>query len=111
MGYLKNIWNTVKNSKKKVRPDGTFNNDSSSETDIECSSTDIQIPGSNALKLSRTTSSESEFSSDGYRISLFSDLSLRKDKDMEKYNKNGISPLELDQSLKMRAYRMSIYMM
>ena len=110
MRYLKNIWKVKNNStagqKTSLGSDRTFNNESSSEN--KCSSTDKRA--SFTFGLHRTISSESEASSCDSRIFLFSDPSLRKDadSDVEKYNKHGILPLELDQSLNMRAYRMSV---
>ena len=115
MRYLKNIWKMKNNSsagqKKSLGSDRTFNNESSSEN--EFSSTDKRASFTSLLGLNRKISSDSEDSSCSSRTFLFSDPSLGKDanSDVKKYNRHGISPLELDQSLNMRAYRMSMYVL
>lgn len=105
MRYLNNIWKIKNKANADLKTtERTLYNNGSSEIQSDCNS--------NCVEIKRTTTSESEFTSEGSRISLFS---VRKDKfsnsDVEKYNRNGISPLELDQSLNMRAYRMSMYIM
>lgn len=88
--------------------DKTLNSHASSDTEFQSSDQRISVFSDNLIK--DRTSSESECSSAGSQTSLFSKRKIRyTESDVEKYNSHGFTPLELDQSLNMRAYRMSMY--
>lgn len=105
MHTLRSFWKLMKRSYSQQN-DKSVN--ASSET--EFSSSNQRISVFSDIFIGSRTSFESECSSEGSRTSIFSMKKIKySDTEVEVYNPQGLTPLELDQSLNMRAYRMSMY--